>query len=116
MLAGTAILAILALFGSCWTLAMVRNPKKWLLWWLDTLNIVDMETSRERRRTQETKLVLISSTACLGLILLTTVCVYHVVVDLQEMRREKTQFERDQQATRRQIEIMRSKKEFDKLK
>jgi uncharacterized membrane protein YqjE len=116
MLAGVAVLAILAVFGTFWTFAMARNPKRWRLWWLDTLNIVDIESSREHRHIQETKLAIGSSITCVFLVLLTVFCVYHVATELQDRHRDKTQFEKDQEETRKQIEIMRSKKEFEKLR
>jgi hypothetical protein len=51
-----AIFAILALAIGIWFLVIGRDPKSWRLWWLDLFGILDVDTSRDVRRGQETAL------------------------------------------------------------
>ena len=112
---GAAILALFAIFGSVWAYQMAREPKRWRLWWLTALRIIEIDTPRERRRSQETKLAVVSSILCLACVVTAVVCVYEVTVDFQDRHRTKTPFEMDRDQTRKQIQEMQSKQNFKKL-
>ncbi len=115
MLIGAAILAVLAIFGSCWAYQMARDPKHWRLWWMEMLNVVEINASRERRRRQEVILVVCSYGLCAVCALIAIFGIYQAVLEVQELKRDKTVFEKEQELTRREFDAMRSKRSFQKL-
>ncbi len=112
---GAAITAIFTVFLCCWAFNMARDPKQWRLWWMNLLGIVDLTSSREQRRRQETQISLVAWFLCVLCLAVGASCIYWTAVEWQEFRRPKTHFEQDQEYTRRQAEEVQSRKPFRKL-
>ena len=115
MLNGIALAAIISLFAAVWAIFMARNPKEWRITWMNFLGIIDLNSTREHRRRQEGHLKIISIILCILLLLISASCIYWVVLEVQEGKRERTPFEKDQDDTRRIMDKIRSKKSFNKL-
>ena len=114
MLVGIAILAILSLFGSVWTFKMARNPKDWRIHWMNAFRIIDLNSTRSQRRKQEGHLVIISYFMCGLLLLVSASCIFWVVMEKLEPPPERSQLEKDQEDTRKQMDVIRSR--FNKLR
>jgi hypothetical protein len=113
MLVSAAILAILCCFVCGWGVIMARNPKHWRLWWMNFFGYLDLNSTREQRRAQESHLKWFSCLLSLMCLAVAVSCSYWVIMETQEIRRAKTPIEKDQEMTMRQLEKMRHK--FRKL-
>jgi hypothetical protein len=116
MLPGIAILGILSLFASVWSFIMTRNPKEWRVHWMNAFGIIDLNSTRTQRRTQEAHLVLIGYFMCAVLLLVSASCIFWVVMEKLEPPQERSQLEKDQDDTRKQMERIRDKTNFNKLR
>ncbi len=106
---GLAIASILSLFISFWALNVARDPRVWRLWWMDLLGVLDVDSDREERRTQEKQM----SLACyilFVLLLATSLSGAFWTIDLvREFKRDKTRFEREIENSVREIDKVRGK-------
>jgi hypothetical protein len=109
---GPAITAILTIFLCCWAWKMAREPKRWRLWWMNLFSVPDLNSTREQRRRQEGHLAIMAYFMCLLSLAVGISCIYWTAVEIQELRRPKTQFERDLERTRREAEQMKASKPF----
>ncbi len=114
MLALASTVAIISIFMFCWTFIMARDPKTWRMWWMALFAIIDMNSTREQRRRYELRLSIVSWIFA-GLFLISGVAsVYVIIIEVQEERMPRTQFEKDQDKTMQDIEKWRQK--FKKLR
>jgi hypothetical protein len=105
---GLAIASILALFISFWTLNIARDPSVWRLWWMDLLGVLDVDSDRAQRRSQEGQMSFICYMLFL-LLLTTSLSGAFWTVDLvREYKRDKTRFEREVERSTREIEKVKS--------
>lgn len=101
---GLAIASILTLFVSFWALNIARDPSVWRLWWMDLLGVLDVDSNREQRRSQERQMSFICFTLFM-LLLATGLSGAFWTVDLvRDHRRGKTRSEREEQSSNREIE------------
>lgn len=87
---------------------MTRAPKEWRLWWLNIVGLPDLYSTREERRRHEFVLKCFSLVFSLLCLVLAVSCVFMTIEGVKEMRRPKTQFEQDQERTKRQVMEMGS--------
>jgi hypothetical protein len=101
---GLAIASIIALFVSFWALNIARDPSVWRLWWMDLLGVLDVDSNRDQRRSQERQMSFICFT--LFMLLLTTGLsgAFWTVDLVRDHKRDKTRFERAEQSSNREIE------------
>lgn len=113
MLYFLAILSISALFLCCALLVMARDPRRWRHWWMTRMGIPDLNNSREQKRSQEFKLILL--TYVLFFILLTTsiVCAWLVFDGIHELR-NKSAYDHTREKTQQEVEKFKGK--FKKLR
>jgi preprotein translocase subunit SecG len=114
MLAIASTATIFSIFMFCWTFIMARDPKTWRLWFMALFGIIDMKSTREERRRSESQLSIISWILCVIFFIGIIGSVYIIFLELQEEKSQKTQFEKDQEKTMKDIEKWRSK--FKKLR
>jgi hypothetical protein len=65
MLFTTATSAILTLFLSVWCLMMSRRPRHWRLWWMSNLRQIDVNSTSEERRHQDSIFRGFATVACI---------------------------------------------------
>ena len=99
-----AITAIISLFLSFWALNVSRDPKAWRLWWLDLLAVLDVETPREMRKSQERQMAAMGFLLFLLLIATSVSCAFWTVDQIRDERRDKTRVELEIERTKRQID------------
>lgn len=103
-----AIASILALFVSFLALNIARDPSVWRLWWMDLLGVLDVDSNRDQRRSQERQMTFICFTLFL-LLLSTGLSGAFWTVDLvRDHKRDKTRFERAAESSNREIEKVKS--------
>ena len=98
-----AILAIIALFMGVWMIMVIHDPKRWRLWWLDLFGVIDVETTREERREQESQIVMLAYTLFFVLLVTAVSCSFWSFDLIKENRRPKTAAERELEFTRHYI-------------
>ena len=105
---GLAIASILALFISFWILNIARDPSVWRLWWMDLLGVLDVDSNRTERRSQERQMSFICFTLFL-LLLATSLSGAFWTLDLvRDNKRDKTRFEREVESSNREIEKVKN--------
>ena len=102
--AGTAITAILSLFLSFWALNVSRDPKTWRLWWLDLLAVLDVETPREMRKSQERQMAAVGFLLFVMLLAMSVSCAFWTFDHVRDSHRDKTSMELEMERTRREID------------
>ncbi len=112
---GFAIFGIVAIFLAVWALLTARNPKEWRQWWMATLGLNDMSTTREQRRRQESQMSIGGYVAFALLIGVSVFSGYCVVRDIRESREARSDYERAIDKTTADFEKIRTKKQFRKL-
>lgn len=111
---GSAITAILSIFLAYWFFNMTRDPREWRLWWMSIVGLPDLKSTREERRRYEFILKYLSYVFSLLCLVLAAYCIYSTIEGVKEMRRPKTQFEQDQERTKKQLREM--EKNHERLK
>ncbi len=104
-----AVTAIVAVFLSVWTLNVARDPKRWRLWWMDTLAVLDVETPRERRRSQERQMAAVCSLLFVVLLTAAGSCTFWCFDLLREGHRAKTRLELEVDLNQKEIDAIRGK-------
>jgi len=105
---GLAVASILALFISFWVLNIARDPSVWRLWWMDLLGVLDVDSNRDQRRSQERQMSFVCLTMFM-LLLATSLSGAFWTFDLvRDDKRDKTRFERDEVSTNREIERVKN--------
>ncbi len=100
---GLAVLALLSIALTVWTITVSRDPKRWRLWWMDLFGILDTDTVRPVRHAQESQLRVMAWVLSLLLILVTLSSVFWMFDAVREKRREKSSLERDEEFLKRYI-------------
>ena len=100
---GLAVLALLSIALTVWTVMVSRDPKRWRLWWLDIFGILDTDTTRPVRHAQESQVRFMALVLSLLLILVAMSSVFWMFDAVREQRREKSSLERDQEFLKRYI-------------
>ena len=98
-----AISAILSFFLAAWMLMVVHDPKRWRLWWLDLFGVIDVETTREERREQESHICVLAYTLCFLLVIMAVSCCFWSFDVIQNSRRPKSAVEREMEFARHYI-------------
>ncbi|MDB6140847.1 MAG: hypothetical protein JWO94_3919 [Verrucomicrobiaceae bacterium] len=98
-----AVVAILTVFLAVWMLMVIREPKRWRLWWLDFFGVLDVETTRKERREQEGHISLLAYTLCFLLIATAVSCSFWSFDLIRDYRRSKTPAERDLEFARNYV-------------
>lgn len=105
---GLAVASILALFVSFWALNIARDPSVWRLWWMDLLGVLDVDSNRAQRRSQERQMSFICF-ALFILLLATSLSGAFWTFDLvRDYKRDKTRFEREIESSNREIEKVKN--------
>ncbi len=114
---GLAIASILTLFISFWVLNIARDPRVWRLWWMDILGVLDVDSDREQKRTQETQMAIICYVMFVLLLATSLSGAFWTIDQVREYKREKTWYERNVDSSNREIEKVKSQtqsiKRFD---
>ncbi len=105
---GSAISAILSIFLAYWFFIMTRDPKEWRLWWMNIAGLPDLNSTREDRRRDEFWIKCLSFTLSLGCLVLTLYCIYFTIEGVKEAKRPRTQFEQNQERTKKEIQQEKS--------
>ena len=98
-----AVIALLSIALTVWTITISRNPKQWRLWWMDLFGILDTDTVRPVRHAQEAQLRLMAWILSFLLTLVTLSSVFWMFDAVRESRREKSSLERDEEFLQRYI-------------
>jgi len=93
---------------------MARDPKTWRLWFMALFGIIDMKSTREERRRYESQLSVVSWILSVVFFFAIIGSVYVIILELQEEKSPRTQFEKDQEKTMKDVEKVRQK--FKKLR
>ena len=104
-----AVTAIIAAFLSVWALNVARDPKRWRLWWMDTLAVLDVETPRERRRIQERQMAAMCSVLFVLLLAVVGSCSFWCFDLIREGHRPKTRLEVEVDLNQQEIDAIMSK-------
>lgn len=91
-----------------WLLRVGINPKHWRLVWLDFFGILDSDTTREERRSQEGQIRFMSLTLFLCVTALSVSCAFWCVDQLRDGQRGKTAVERELDYLRKRAEYMKA--------
>ena len=94
---------------------MARNPKRWRLWWLTSLRIVDIQSTSVQRRSQEFRLAIFSYIAFSLFLTLGVGCGYYAYKQWELNRGPKSEYDQNKDKTFHDIEKMRQRKDFRKL-
>jgi hypothetical protein len=116
MLTGIAIASVLSLFASIWCFFMARDPKQWRIHWLNAFGIIDLNSTRDQRRKQESQLKFVCIILLVVLLAVGVSCAWFVIAEATAPVPERTEFEKDQDETRKQMDKIRAKKSFGKLR
>lgn len=99
-----AVFTILSIAACFWSLSMARAPKEWRVHWLNFLTVLDIETPRETRKSQERLLSMMSYVLFVVFAIAAASCAFWTFDQIQEAGRAKTAPERELEFTRRQLE------------
>jgi hypothetical protein len=105
-----AVTAIIMLAVSVLFLSMARDPKTARLRWMDLLGVMDADTDRGRRKSQEAQVAAVGVMLFCLTIAGSLSCAFWTVDQIRERHREKTRFEREIELTRREIEHAQGKR------
>jgi NADH:ubiquinone oxidoreductase subunit 6 (subunit J) len=96
MAIGFAVAAILSIAICVFALHVARDPKRYRLLWLDLLGVLDVDSTRELRRTQEMHMAVMAYVMFVLFLATAMSCSFWA--------RDKTAAERDNDFQQRQIE------------
>jgi hypothetical protein len=106
---GSAIIAILCLTFGITCLRVASEPKMWRLWWMDLLGVLDVDTDRDARKSQERQMSLMCHLLFVLLATLSASCAYWTVDGIREQKRDKSVLERVAEMGREEIDDVRRK-------
>ena len=81
-----AITSILTLFLAVWAVNVMRDPRKWRLWWLHQLGVVDLNSTREERRAREKQMSLLAMPLFLLLFAISLSCAWWTYDQLRQAK------------------------------
>ncbi len=99
-----SVIAILSLAASLFFLNVSRDPKTWRLRWMDLLGVLDVDSNRERRKSQESQVAAMALMLFVLMMATSLSSVFWTVDQIKERKREKTRFEREIDMTRQEID------------
>lgn len=102
-----SVIAILSLAVSLFFLNVTRDPKTWRLRWMDLLGVLDVDSSRERRKVQESQVAAMALMLFVLTMAVSMSSVFWTVDQMKDRKREKTRYEREIDMTRAEIEGVR---------
>ena len=108
-----AILAIAAVFISCWSLLMALNPKHWRLWWMTLMGIPDLNSKREQKRVQQYRLMLAAYIVLFLMLFAAVFFTWQVFEEIHDLQ-NKSAFDKTRDNTMRDVEKFKGR--FNKLK
>jgi len=106
---GSAIIAILCLTFGITCLRVASEPKMWRLWWMDLLGVLDVDTDRDARKSQERQMSLMCHLLFVLFATLSVSCAYWTVDGIREVKRNKSVLEREAEMGREEIDVVRRK-------
>jgi hypothetical protein len=104
MAIGFAVAAILSIAICVFALHVARDPKRYRLLWLDLLGVLDVDSTRELRRTQEMHMAVMAYVMFVLFLATAMSCSFWAVDQMRDQARDKTAAERDNDFQQRQIE------------
>ena len=111
----TAVAAIISAFLCGWALVIAMNPRKWRIWWMSFLRIVDIGSTREQRRSQEHQLMIVAYIGFSIFLAASGFCGYLAWDQWQSSREPRSEADQERERAMHVIEKMKEKKNFRKL-
>ncbi len=106
---GLAITAILAFTLSIACLKIANDVKMWRLRWMDFLGVLDVESDRDARKSQEKQMALICYVQFVLFSVVAISCAYWAMDEIREIKREKSLIEREMDMGRKEIDGLRAR-------
>ena len=106
---GIAIIAILCIALGISCLRVASEPKLWRLWWMDLLGVLDVDTDRDARKSQERQMSLMCHLLFVLFISMAASCAFWTFDGIRELKRDKSVLEREVEMGREEIEGVRRK-------
>lgn len=82
-----AITGILTLFLAAWAVHIIRFPRKWRLWWLNQLGIVDLDSTSAQRRAWDRQMVILAIPLALLLLTASVSCAWWTIEQIGLVKR-----------------------------
>ena len=101
---GLAISTLLTTAVSVWMFLVGRDPRTWRLRWLDLFGLMDGDTPRKTRLTQENQLRFMAFVLFLILVAMSVSCLFWTVFQMREQLRPKSAVEQELQLLRERAE------------
>lgn len=92
---------------------MARDPRRWRLWWMTRMGIPDLNNSREQRRSQEFKLILLTYVFFFILLTASIVSAWLVFDGIHELH-NKSAYDQTREKIQKDVEKIKGK--FKKLR
>jgi hypothetical protein len=102
---GYAVIALIALALGLWAVMVGLDPKRWRLWWLDVFGVLDVDSTRELRRVQESQLRFMAFLIALVLLASVASCAFWTVDLVRDSMRERTSVERELEHSQLRAEL-----------
>jgi hypothetical protein len=106
---GSAIIAILCIALAITCLRVASEPKLWRLWWMDLLGVLDVDTDRDARKSQERQMSLMCHLLFVLFATMSASCAFWTVDGIREVKRDKSVLEREVEMGREEIDVVRRK-------
>ena len=106
---GLAISAILSISTGLWLLLVGLNPKHWRLMWLDFFGVLDSDTTRPERRSQEGQIRVMALLLCLLFFSLSVSCAFWCADEVRDGLRPKSTAERELEYLKRRADKSRGR-------
>ncbi len=104
-----AICAIISLALSIFCLRMAGDAKTWRLRWMDMMGVMEVDLDRNLRKAQERQLSWMMQILFIMLLSVSGSCTYWTVMEIHEIRREKSTIERELEMGRAEVDRMRQR-------
>ncbi len=104
-----ATFAILCIALCVWMFCVGRDPRTWRLWWLDLFGLLDADTPREQRLSQEGHIRIMASILFLLLAALSVSCAFWAFDQVRDGLRRKTTVERQLNYLKREVDRMKGR-------
>lgn len=106
---GLAVTAILAFTLSIACLKVANDVKMWRLRWMDFLGVLDVESDRDMRKSQEKQMAMICFVLFALFAAVAISCAYWTMDEIREVKREKSPIEREMDMGRKEIDGLRAR-------